>query len=171
MRALGTSALLSTSYFSERENKLIVETTLYFLSYVFVWSAKMQLKDCYTQKSKQSLNIAVLQAIALKTITVPQAKLLVQLGISYQTLQDICCTSFTNANFEKVLSGRSMKPIPPREVCGPNPNLRSRAFVLKPHLLLYLYFCYQLAFLKAISYPKKSQVCQWAISVGNHKSL
>ena len=69
-----------------------------------------------------------------------------QLGISYQTLQDIHYASSTDADFGKALAGRSAKPTSQRETCGLNSNLRSRASALMPHILMYLYFCYQPAF-------------------------
>ena len=125
------------------------------LSSLPVRSAKMQLAHWYTQKTKRSLTTALFRMLVPKTITVSQAKLLVQLDISYRTLQDIRCASSTDSDFGKTLAGRSTKPISPREACGPNSNLRSRASALMPHLLLYLYFCYQPAFLKATTYPKE----------------
>ena len=121
-------------------------------------SAKTQLAHWYTEKTKHSLTTAVLRALVPKTTTVPQAKRLVQLGISYQTLEDIRCTSCTDANFGKSTRRRTKPSL--RETCGPDPNLRSRASALMPHLLLYLYFCYQPAFLKATAYPKESPVCR-----------
>ena len=72
----------------------------------------------------------------------------VQLGNSYQTLQDICSSSSTDADIRKVLADRSTKSTSLREARGSNSNLRSRASALIAHLLLY-FCCYQSSFLKA----------------------
>ena len=120
--------------------ELFVETTLDLLSSLPIQSAKTQLAHWYTQKTKRSLTMSVLRVLVLKTVTVPQAKRLVHLGISYQTLQNICYASSTDADFGKALAGRNTKSTSPREACGPNPNLRSRASTLMPHLLLYFIF-------------------------------
>ena len=152
--------------------ELFVETTLDLLPSLPVRSAKMQLAHWYTQKSKRSRTTAVLRAIVPKTITVPQAKRLVQLGISYQTLQDIRCAFSTYADFGKALADRTTKPTSPRDACGPysDRELRSHA---TPHFVytLYMYFCYQPFFLKATTYPRKSQVCRRAIGFGIRESL
>ena len=50
-----------------------------------------------------------------KTITVPQPKRLVQLGISYQTLQDIRFSPSTDTDFGKTFADRSTKPTSPRD--------------------------------------------------------
>ena len=118
--------------------ELFVETTLELLSSLPVWSAKTQLSHWYTQKTKRSLTMAVLRALLPKTIK--PSYLLVQLDISYQTLQDIRCASSTNADFEKALADRSTNLTSPREARGPDLNLRSRASAIMPHLLLYLFF-------------------------------
>ena len=76
----------------------------------------------------------------MSCITVPQAKLPVQLDISYQTLKDICCASCTDTDFGKALVDSSRKPTSLKEAHCSNPNLRLRGSVFKPHLLLYLYF-------------------------------
>ena len=106
------------------------------------------------KKTKLSLATAVLRALVPKPTTVTQAKRLVQLGINYHTLQDIRCNSSTNTNFGKALADRTTKPIS-RETHGPDPNLRSRASALMPHLHLYFDFCYQSAFLTSTAYPKQ----------------
>ena len=143
--------------------------TLALLSSLPVRSAKTP--HWYTQKTKCSLNTAALRARVPKTTTVTQAKRLVQPGISYQILQDIRCSSSTDADFSKVLADRSTKPIL-RETRGPDPNRRSRASSLMPHLLLYLYFCYQPAFLKATTYPKEiTSLPRRAIGLGIRESL
>ena len=118
---LGTSTLfcMSCSPDVKALEELFVGTTLDLLSSLPVLSAKMQFAHCYTQKTKHSLTTAVLRPLVPKTVTVPQANLLVQLGIttavlralvpktvtvtqanllvqlciSYQTLQDIRCAS------------------------------------------------------------------------------
>ena len=118
-------------------------------------SAKMQLAHTgiYTQKTKCSLTTAVLQALVPKAITVPQAKRLVQLDISYQTLQDIRCASYTDANS---LADKDMKPISP---CGPDPNLRSRALTSA----LIATFAFVFVFLLLAGFSKNHH-----ISKGNH---
>ena len=85
-------------------------------------SVKTELTHRYPQKTKCSFTTAVLRAI-----TAPQAKHLVQLDISYETLWGIRCVSSTDADFGKVLAGRSTKTTSLREVRGRDPNLRSRA--------------------------------------------
>ena len=76
-------------------------------------------------------------------------------GTTYQMLQDIHCTSFTNDNLRKAHAVGSTKSTSSREACGLHPKLRSRAFILMPHLLLYFDFCYLLPFLRATTYPKE----------------
>ena len=90
MHALVISVLLCTSYSLGRESKLLVERTVDLSSFPDQ-SVKVQLAGWYTQKNKYSPNTAVLRALVLKIITVPQDKLLVQLGISYRTRQNIRC--------------------------------------------------------------------------------
>ena len=108
--------------------EVFVQTTLALLLSLPVQSEKMQLAHWYTQKTKCNLTTEVLRVLVLKTTAVTQTKQLVQLGISYQTLQDIRCTSSTDADFSKALADRSTKPIS-RETCGADPNLRSRVFL------------------------------------------
>ena len=136
MHYYARSAILDVKALKE----LFVETTLDLILSLPVQSAKMQLAHWYTQKTKHSLTTVVLRALVPKTITVPQAKRLVQLCISYQTLQDIRCASSIDIDFGKALADRNTKPTSPREARGLDPNLRSRASSLMPHLLLYYYF-------------------------------
>ena len=62
---------------------------------------------------------------------------IVQQGISYQTLQDICCIPLllTPTSAKRSQTG-STKPISSR---GPDPNLRSRASALMPHFQKFTY--------------------------------
>ena len=121
--------------------ELFVETTLALLPCLPVRLAKTHLAHWYTQKTKCSLTTAVYTPSACTEdhhchSSQATINIIVQLGISYQILQDIRCAASTDADFGKALADSSTKPISSR---GPDPSLRSRASALMPHFLLYFY--------------------------------
>ena len=104
-------------------------------------SAKTQLVHCCTQKTKRSLTTAILiRALVQKTITAPQAKRLVQLGISYQTLQDIRRASSTDADFEGELADRGVRSRLLREKLAVLTRTRDRDLLCHTSCCIFIFF-------------------------------
>ena len=85
--------------------ELFVEATLALLSSLPVRLAKTHLAHWYTQKTlprRYSERLYRRLPLSLKP-----SDFIAQLGISYQTLQDIRCTASTDADFGKALADRS----------------------------------------------------------------
>ena len=138
--------------------ELFVEKSLELLSSLPIQSAKTQL-TYWTSTSRKPSEVKPYHGGTPSACTedhhCPPSQATSSAGHQLPETPGHGCASCTDVDFGKPFADRSTKSTSQREAHGPSPDLRSRTSSLMPHLLLYLYFCYQRAFLKATTYPKE----------------
>ena len=141
--------------------ELFIETTLDLLLSLYTHLVSENVARTLIHPEKCSLTTVVLiRALVPKTITAPQAKRLVQLGISYQTLQDIRRPSSTDTDFGKALADRGIRSRRVKHAVVIRPEIET-FHATPPFVFLFLL---PASFCKRTTYPK--EITRRAIGVG-----